>query len=97
MEILVHKMLDVNLEQIFFKSEKNSKSEKFRYAIALIFKSPKTPFLSTSNSATEWSEAKNFSTKIFTVKNCSRSEVFKLIGNFYYLLSLLFILTIEYY
>ena len=63
--------------------KKNTKSEKFRYAIALILKSLKTRFLSTSNSATEWSEPKNFFTKIFTVKNCPRSEVFKLIGPFY--------------
>ena len=46
----------------------------------------KKRFLSTSNSATEWSEPKNYLTKIFTVKNCSGSEVFKLIGPFYRLL-----------
>lgn len=51
--------------------------------IALILKSLKTRFWSTSNSATEWSEQKIFPTKIFTVKNCPRSEIFKLTGPFY--------------
>jgi hypothetical protein len=65
---------------------KNKLALKKRCTFSFFLKKRKKRFLSTSNSATEWSEPKNYLTKIFTVKNCPRSEVLKLIGPFYRLL-----------
>jgi hypothetical protein len=59
-EILVHKMSDVNLEQIFFVHPKKHFKWKIPICNSLILKSLKTRFWSTANSATEWSEQKSF-------------------------------------
>ena len=46
--------------QFYFESEKNTYDGKIRYAINLILKSPEKLFLTTSNSATQLSEHKNW-------------------------------------
>ena len=57
-EIFVYKMEIVHMDQ---KPGKSTFDEKFGYAIAFILKRLKKQFLSTSNSATEWSERETFS------------------------------------